>query len=103
MSTQDRAKRDFATRLSPETLSRLDQLVQSGRFKTRTAAHPQAGTRAAVDRLFDAERLQQEQLQQAFDRACGALSLGVDAERWRHAELDRLDWEARVRELTRED
>jgi hypothetical protein len=93
MTTQDRPKRDFATRLSRETLTRLDQLVQSGRFKTRTAAHPQAGTRAAVDRLFDAEQQQQEQMQQAFDRSCGALSLGVDRERWRQSELDRLDWE----------
>ena len=89
MTTQDRAKRDFATRLSRETLMRLDQLVQSGRFRTRTAA-----IEAAVDRLFDAEQKQQAQLQQAFDRACGALSLGVDGERWRQAELDRLDWEA---------
>jgi hypothetical protein len=35
-----------------------------------------------------------QRLQQAFDRSCGALSLGVDRERWRQAELDRLDWEA---------
>jgi Arc/MetJ-type ribon-helix-helix transcriptional regulator len=88
MTTQDRAKRDFATRLSRETLTRLDQRVPSGRFKTRTAA-----IEAAVDRLFDAEQ-QQEQLQEAFDRACGALNLGVDRERWRQAELDRLDWGA---------
>lgn len=89
MATQDRAKREFTTRLSQDTLTRLDQLVQSGRFKTRTAA-----IEAAVDCLLDAEQQQQDQLQQAFDRACGALSLGVDRERWREAELDRLDWEA---------
>jgi Arc/MetJ-type ribon-helix-helix transcriptional regulator len=89
MTTRNRAKKEFATRLSRETLTRLDQLVQSGRFKTRTAA-----IEAAVDRLYDAEQEEQEQLQQAFDRACGALSLGVDRERWRRAERDRLDWEA---------
>jgi len=89
MTAQDRTKKDFATRLSRSTLTRLDQLVQSGRFKTRTAA-----IEAAVDCLFEAEQKQQEQLQQAFDRACGALGLGVDRAGWRDAELDRLDWEA---------
>jgi Arc/MetJ-type ribon-helix-helix transcriptional regulator len=89
MTTQNRAKQDFATRLSPATLARLDQLVQSGRFKTRTEA-----IEAAVDRLYNAEQAEHEQRQQAFDRACGALSLGVDRERWRRAERDRLDWEA---------
>src|SRR2546425_694503 len=38
MTTGSHAKKDFATRLSPQTLARLDQLIQSGRFKTRTAA-----------------------------------------------------------------
>jgi Arc/MetJ-type ribon-helix-helix transcriptional regulator len=89
MTTGGRAKKDFATRLSRQTLARLDQLVQSGRFHTRTAA-----IEAAIDRLYGAEQEEQEQLQQAFDRACGALSLGVDRERWQQAELDRLDWEA---------
>ena len=48
----------------------------------------------AFDRRFDAEQQPQDPLQQAIGRACGALSLGVDGERWRQAELDRLDWEA---------
>ena len=89
MTTRSHPKQDFATRLSQQTLARLDQLIQSGRFKTRTAA-----IEAAVDRLYGAEQEEEEQLQQAFDRACGALSLGVDHERWQRAELDRLDWEA---------
>jgi Arc/MetJ-type ribon-helix-helix transcriptional regulator len=89
MTTRSHPKKDFATRLSPQTLARLDQLIQSGKFKNRTAA-----IEAAVDRLYGAELEEQEQLQQAFDRACGALSLGVNRERWHHAELDRLDWEA---------
>jgi Arc/MetJ-type ribon-helix-helix transcriptional regulator len=89
MTARSHTKKDFATRLSPQTLARLDQLIQSGRFKTRTAA-----IEAAVDRLYGAEQKEQEQLQQAFDRACGALSLGVDRERWQDAEFDRLDWEA---------
>jgi len=89
MTTGNHAKKDFATRLPLETLARLNQLVQSGRFPTRTAA-----IEAAVDLLYGAEQEEQEQLQQAFDRACGALSLGVNRERWQRAELDRLDWEA---------
>jgi Arc/MetJ-type ribon-helix-helix transcriptional regulator len=89
MTTRSPAKKDFATRLSQQTLARLDQLVQSGRFPTRTAA-----IEAAVEHLVEAEQEEQEQLQQAFDRACGALSLGVTPERWQQAELDRLDWEA---------
>jgi Arc/MetJ-type ribon-helix-helix transcriptional regulator len=89
MTTRSHAKKDVTTRLSPQTLARLDQLIQSGRFKTRTEA-----IEAAVDRLYVAEQEGQEQLQQAFDRACGALRLAVNRERWHHAELDRLDWEA---------
>jgi Arc/MetJ-type ribon-helix-helix transcriptional regulator len=89
MTTRSPAKKEFATRLSPQTLARLDQLVQSGRFPNRTAA-----IEAAVERLVEAEQEEQEQLQQAFDRACGALSLGINRERWQQAELDRLDWKA---------
>jgi len=88
MTAQGRAKKESATRLSRATLTRLDQLVQSGRFKTRTQA-----IEAAVDRLYDTEQAEHEERQQAFDRACGALSLGVDRERWLGAERDRLDWE----------
>jgi Arc/MetJ-type ribon-helix-helix transcriptional regulator len=89
MATDSQTKKDFATRLSPQTLARLDQLIQSGRFKSRTEA-----IEAAVERLVEAEQQEQEELQQAFDRACGALSLGIDRQRWQDAELDRLDWEA---------
>src|SRR5262249_51235623 len=89
LTTRSRTKKEFATRLSLETLARLDQLVKSGRFRSRAAA-----IEAAVEHLYGAEQEEQEQLQQAFDRACGALSLGVDRARWQLAELDRLDWEA---------
>lgn len=44
-----------------------------------------------------ATRLSQQQvereLQEAFDRACGALSLGIDREAWKQAELERLEWD----------
>jgi hypothetical protein len=33
-------------------------------------------------------------LRRAFDRACGALDLGVDREAAGRARIDRLDWEA---------
>ena len=33
MTTGNHAKKDFATRLPRETLARLNQLVQSGRFQ----------------------------------------------------------------------
>lgn len=83
------SKKDFATRLSPQALAQLDALVRQGRFKTRTEA-----IEAAVDALFVAERRLPDRLRHAFERACGALSLGLDREGWRRAELDRLEWEA---------
>ena len=82
-------KRDFATRLSPDTLSQLDALVRLGAFKNRTQA-----IEAAVERLAAEELTQLEQRRRAFDRACGALDLGIDAEAWVRAKYDRLDWEA---------
>jgi Arc/MetJ-type ribon-helix-helix transcriptional regulator len=88
MAQQTQTKRDFATRLSPQTLTQLDELVQRGRFKTRTEA-----IEAAVKHLYDAEQQEQEELQEAFDSACGALSLGVDREAWEQAELERLESE----------
>jgi hypothetical protein len=60
-----------------------------GRFKTRTAA-----IEAAVERLAAAEWRDPARLRRAFDRACGALDLGVDRATARRARLDRLDGEA---------
>jgi Arc/MetJ-type ribon-helix-helix transcriptional regulator len=88
MAQQTQTKKDFATRLSPQTLTQLDELVRRGRFKTRTEA-----IEAAVKHLYEAEQREQEELQEAFDRACGSLSLGIDRDRWEAAELDRLEWE----------
>jgi Arc/MetJ-type ribon-helix-helix transcriptional regulator len=88
MATSGPAKKDFATRLSPETLAQLDQLIQSGRFKSRTAA-----IEAAVERLVEAEQQEYEGKRRALDEACGMFSLGIDRERWRAAELDRLEYE----------
>jgi Arc/MetJ-type ribon-helix-helix transcriptional regulator len=83
------AKRDFATRLSPQTLDQLDALVGQGAFKNRTEA-----IEAAVDRLFVAQRRDPARLRRAFDQACGAITGGSDRESWRRAEMDRLEWEA---------
>jgi Arc/MetJ-type ribon-helix-helix transcriptional regulator len=88
MATRTPAKKDFATRLSEQTLTRLDELVRSGRFKTRTAA-----IEAAVERLCEAEQQDYERKRQALDEACGMFHLGLDRERWKAAELDRLEWE----------
>ena len=88
MTTGSRAKKDFATRLSQQTLARLDQLIESGRFKTRTAA-----IEAAVERLVEAEQQEHERKRRALDEACGMFSLGIDRERLREAELDRLEYE----------
>jgi Arc/MetJ-type ribon-helix-helix transcriptional regulator len=80
--------KEFATRLSPLTLARLDQLIQSGRFKTRTAA-----IEAAVERLVEAEQQEYEWKRRALDEVCGVLDLGIDRERLAAAELDRLEYE----------
>jgi Arc/MetJ-type ribon-helix-helix transcriptional regulator len=88
MTTRSHTKKDFATRLSPQTLARLDQLIQSGRFKTRTAA-----IEAAVERLVEAEQQDYERKRRALDEACGMFSLGIDSESFREAELDRLEYE----------
>jgi Arc/MetJ-type ribon-helix-helix transcriptional regulator len=92
MAASTQPKKDFATRLSQETLARLDDLVRRGRFKTRTAA-----IEAAVERLFETEKETAEEeyrrKRAAFDRACGALSLGIDRESFREAEIDRLEYE----------
>jgi Arc/MetJ-type ribon-helix-helix transcriptional regulator len=90
MATGGRVKKDFATRLSPQTLARLDQLIQSGRYKTRTAA-----IEAAVARLVEAEQQEYQLKRQALDEACGMFSLGIDRERWEEAEQDRLEYEGR--------
>jgi Arc/MetJ-type ribon-helix-helix transcriptional regulator len=88
-ATRERqGKRDFATRLSPQTLRQLDALVRSGRFRNRTMA-----IEAAVDRLYHAEQQDQERLRQAFERACGAIAGGTDRDAYSRAEMDRLDWE----------
>jgi Arc/MetJ-type ribon-helix-helix transcriptional regulator len=89
MAVVARAKQDFATRLSPETLEQLDTLVRSGRYRNRTAA-----IETAVGRLYETERQDVDRRREAFERSCGALSIGIDATAWRRAELDRLDWEA---------
>jgi Arc/MetJ-type ribon-helix-helix transcriptional regulator len=88
MATHTPAKKDFATRLSQQTLARLDELVRSGRYKTRTAA-----IEAAVERLFEKEQQEYERKRQALDRVCGMFHLGIDRERWQELELDRLEWE----------
>jgi Arc/MetJ-type ribon-helix-helix transcriptional regulator len=89
MTTRSHAKKDFATRLSPQTLARLDQLIRSGRFKTRTAA-----IEAAVERLVEAEQQEYELKRRALDDACGMFSLGIDSKGLREAESDRYDYEA---------
>jgi Arc/MetJ-type ribon-helix-helix transcriptional regulator len=88
MTTGAHTKKDFATRLSQQTLARLDRLVQSGRFKTRTAA-----IEAAVERLVEAEQQEYELKRKALDEACGMFNLGIDRERWQEAEQDRLEYE----------
>jgi Arc/MetJ-type ribon-helix-helix transcriptional regulator len=88
MATRTPAKKDFATRLSEQTLTRLDELVQSGRYKTRTAA-----IEAAVERLCEAEQQEYERKRQALDEACGMFNLGIDRKRWQELELDRLEYE----------
>jgi Arc/MetJ-type ribon-helix-helix transcriptional regulator len=88
MATRAPGKKDFATRLSQQTLTRLDELVRSGRYKTRTAA-----IEAAVERLFEAEQQEYERKRQALDEACGMFHLGIDRERWQEMELDRLEYE----------
>jgi len=88
MTTRNQAKKEFATRLSPETLARLDQLVHSGRFRTRTAA-----IEAAVERLVEAEQQEYERKRRALDEICGVLHLGIDRERLEAAEQDRLEYE----------
>jgi Arc/MetJ-type ribon-helix-helix transcriptional regulator len=88
MTARSHAKKDFATRLSEQTLARLDQLIRSGRFKTRTAA-----IEAAVERLVEAEQQEYERKRKALDEVCGVLHLGIDRERFAAAELDRLDYE----------
>jgi len=88
MTSRTSGKQSFATRLSQRTLAQLNELVQRGRFKNRTAA-----IETAIERLYEAEQPDEEELRQALDRACGSLSLGVDRERWEAAELDRLEWE----------
>jgi len=89
MTARSHPKKDFATRLSQQTLARLDQLIQSGRFKTRTAA-----IEAAVERLVEAEQQEYERKRTALDEVCGVLHLGIDRERLEAAELDRLEYEA---------
>jgi Arc/MetJ-type ribon-helix-helix transcriptional regulator len=82
-------KRDFATRLSRETLNQLDGLVRQGRFGTRTAA-----IEAAVQLLFDQEQDALARRRRAFERACGALPIGITRESWRDAKRDRLEHDA---------
>jgi Arc/MetJ-type ribon-helix-helix transcriptional regulator len=83
-------KQDFSTRLSPETLRQLDALVREGRYKNRTMV-----IETAVARLYQATHDDLERKRQALERAAGSLPLGgIDRERWRAAEYDRLDWEA---------
>ena len=81
-------KRDFATRLSRETLWQLDELTRWGKFKTRTAV-----IEAAVKRLYEAERRDPERLRRALEASCGALPGGTTRESFKAAEFDRLDWE----------
>jgi Arc/MetJ-type ribon-helix-helix transcriptional regulator len=88
MTTGNHAKKDFATRLSQQTLARLNQLVQSGRFKTRTAA-----IEAAVECLVETEQQEYKRKRRALDEVCGVLHLGIDRERLAAAELDRLEYE----------
>jgi Arc/MetJ-type ribon-helix-helix transcriptional regulator len=88
MATGSHTKKDFATRLSSQTLARLDQLIRSGRFKSRTEA-----IEAAVERLVEAEQQEHERRRKALDEVCGVLHLGIDRERWKAAELDRLEYE----------
>jgi Arc/MetJ-type ribon-helix-helix transcriptional regulator len=88
MVSSVRPKKDFATRLSPHVLAQLDELVRRGRFRNRTVA-----IEAAVQRLYQADEEEFERKRRAFERGCGALSLGIDREGWLRAEEDRLEWE----------
>ena len=83
------SKQDFSTRLSAETLSRLDSLLRAGRYKTRTAA-----IEDAVRRLSEAQEIDWARRRLAFEQSCGALKIGVTRESYREAELDRLEFEA---------
>jgi Arc/MetJ-type ribon-helix-helix transcriptional regulator len=89
MSVQSQPKKEIATRLSLSTVARLDELVRSGRFKTRAAA-----IEAGVERLIETEQQEYQRKRQALDKLCGVLHLGIDHERLEAAELDRLDYEA---------
>jgi len=92
MTVRAEGKRDFATRLSPETLAQLDELVRRGGYKTRTA-----GIETAVARLHAAERetaqQEYERKKKILDRICGVVSLGLTSEEWRELEDDRLEYE----------
>jgi Arc/MetJ-type ribon-helix-helix transcriptional regulator len=84
-------KKDFSTRLSPETLRQLDALVRSRKYKNRTAA-----IEAAVGRLFKDSGDDLARKREALERAAGALGggAGLDRERWQAAEFERMEWEA---------
>jgi Arc/MetJ-type ribon-helix-helix transcriptional regulator len=92
MAAGAQPKKDFATRLSAETLSQLDELVRRGRFKTRTAA-----IEAAVARFYcdeeEAAREERMRKRAAFQRVRGVLHLGIDRDAWNEAEADRAEYE----------
>jgi hypothetical protein len=50
---------------------------------------PRQSKRESATRL--SQQQEERELQEAFDRACGALSLGIDHEAWKQAELERLE------------
>ena len=86
------AKKGSSLRLPEHTLTRLDELIRCGRFKSR-----QTAVAAAVERLYVEEHRHLTARQEAVTRLCGALQLGTTRESLRSAERDRLDWESEQR------
>jgi Arc/MetJ-type ribon-helix-helix transcriptional regulator len=89
MAVTTQPKQDFSTRLSAATLSQLDALVRTGRYRTRTAVLEEA-----VRRLFNDQEDEWERKRRAFEATRGALSIGITPESFREAEIDRLEFEA---------
>ena len=79
---------DVSLNLPEHTVSQLNELVRSGRFKNR-----QTAVAAAIERLYAKEHRHRDTRREALGRVCGALQLGTTRESLRKAEYERLDWE----------
>ena len=74
---------DVSLNLPEHTVSQLNELVRSGRFKNRQTAV------AAVERLYAEEHRRRETRREALGRVCGALRLGTTRESLRKPEYER--------------